>query len=168
MIWYRYLYARSLLQFISVFLLLEFAWERSRGTAIERVVIDHVTVVPAAWWLNRLWPEQVVSAVGHSLVASTARLNILNGCEGLEIYFLLAAAFLSYPLSIGRRVLGIGGGALLIYILNQLRILALWQVQRTQPDLFGWLHGMIFPLLFLAISFVFFLSFLPQKAENQL
>lgn len=157
--------ARILFIFLSVFFSLQYAWERSRDTALERLVIDRATVTPAAWWIARLWPDQTVSAQGHSLIAAHSRLNILNGCEGLETLLLLIAAFFSYPFSWRQRIVGISSGAMLIYVLNQARIVLLWYANQHSPQLFGLLHGTILPLALVAISFIFFLMFLPAQRK---
>ncbi|HLA41104.1 MAG TPA: hypothetical protein VJ417_13975, partial [Candidatus Glassbacteria bacterium] len=74
---------RVLLVFLAVFFALQYAWERGRDTAVERLFIDELTVRPAAWIIDRLWPAFQVQADGHRLVAAAGRLNILNGCEGM-------------------------------------------------------------------------------------
>ena len=157
--------ARILFIFLSVFFSLQYAWERSRDTALERLVIDRVTVAPAAWWIARLWPDKTVSAQGHSLIAAHNRLNILNGCEGLETLLLLIAAFFAHPFSWRQRVVGISAGTILIYALNQARIVLLWYANQHNPQWFGLLHGTILPLTLVAISFVFFLMFLPAPRK---
>lgn len=157
---------RILFVFLSVFFSLQYAWERSRDTAFERLVIDRATVAPAAWWIARLWPDQTVSALGHSLIASHYRLNILNGCEGLETLLLLIAAFLAYPFAWRQRALGIGLGTLLIYTLNQGRIVLLWYANQHSLQLFGLLHGTILPLTLVAISLIFFVAFLPLQRKR--
>lgn len=157
---------RILCVFLGVFFTLQYAWERSRDTPIERLIIDRATVAPAAWWIARLWPDQTVSAQGHSLIAAHYRLNILNGCEGLETLLLLIAAFFAYPFSWRQRALGSGLGALLIYVLNQGRIVLLWYANQHSPQLFGLLHGTILPLVMVAISLIFFVAFLPLQRKR--
>lgn len=154
---------RVLLIFLAVFFSLQYAWEMSRDTAIEQLFIDELTVRPAAWIIDRMWPSYQVRAEGHRLVAAAGRLNILNGCEGLETLFLLAAAFIAYPFSWRTRVLGLLGGTVLVFALNQTRIIALWYAFLHDRAWFGVLHGTVLPVLLVAACLVFFLAFLRRE-----
>jgi exosortase family protein XrtM len=156
---------RPIAVFLIAFIALQYGWERCRGSVVERFVIDHATVVPAGFWLQQLWPEQAIRAAGHSLVSPYNRLNILNGCEGLETLFLLAAAFIAYPFAWRTRLFGIVLSVLLIYTLNQLRIVLLWWAIRTDPQLFSVLHGTVLPLVLIAAGTLLFAAFLPQRSR---
>ena len=151
---------RVLLIFLAVFFSLQYVWEMSRGSWLERLIIDQLTVRPAAWTIDLLWPAFQVHAEGHRLVAAEGRLNILNGCEGLEALFLLAAAFIAYPFAWRTRLLGLGAGTLLVFVLNQVRIIVLWHVFMHERSVFGVLHGTVLPVLLVAGCLIFFLLFL--------
>lgn len=148
--------------FLAVFFILQYAWESSRGTWLEHAIIDQATVIPAAWFINQLWPEGSVTPTGHRLIAPLGRLNILNGCEGLETLFLLAAAFIAYPFVWRKRWLGLGLGTLLVFALNQARIVILWHAFLNDRDLFSTLHGTVLPLLMIACCFSFFIFFMAR------
>jgi len=153
---------RLLLLFLATFLSLQYAWESSRETTVERIVIHDLTVRPAAWMIDTLWPGSDVQAQGHRLVAPAGRLNILNGCEGLETLFLLLAAFVAYPFTWRARLLGMALGIGLVFVLNQARIIALWHVFLHDKSLFGLLHGTVLPLTLVAACLAFFLAFLSR------
>jgi exosortase/archaeosortase family protein len=151
---------RLLAIFLAVFFALQYAWEVSRGSQLERVVIDQATVAPAARLINALWPEQGATAQGYRIVSPQGRLNILNGCEGLETLFLLVAAIAAYPFTWRARLQGLGLGLPLVFVLNQARIVTLWYAFIHDRALFGVLHGVVLPLLLVAICLVFFLAFM--------
>lgn len=151
---------RLIVVFLAIFFSLQYAWEMSRGTPVERAIIDHATVAPAAWLIDSIWPEQGATAQGHRIVSPQGRLNVLNGCEGLETLFLLAAAFLAYPFAGKARLTGLALGLALVYGLNQARIVLLWQAFLHDKALFGVLHGTVLPLAMIAACLVFFLLFL--------
>jgi exosortase family protein XrtM len=148
--------------FLPVFFALQYAWEMSRGSEIERFVIDVATVSPAAWVISALQPEHSVSAQGHSLVSPTSRLNILNGCEGLETLFMLIAAFVAYPFSWRARLVGLLMGTVLVFVLNQARIVLLWQSFLHNRALFSALHGTVLPLVMVACCLFFFMVFIAR------
>ena len=146
--------------FLAVFFALQYAWEMSRGSHFEQVVIDQATVMPAASIINSLWPEQGVIAQGYRIVSPHGRLNILNGCEGLETLFLLVAAIAAYPFTWRSRLQGLGLGLPLVFVLNQVRIVTLWYAFLHNHALFGILHGIVLPLLLVAVCLIFFLAFM--------
>lgn len=146
--------------FMACFFAMHFGWESARGTAVERIVIDRVTVEPAAWLINHILPDQQVLAEGHKLVSDKGSINVLNGCEGLETLFLLLAAILAYPLAWRFRLPGLLAGSLLVYALNQGRLVALWYAWIHDPLLFGPLHGIILPLVMIAATLFGFLAYL--------
>jgi exosortase/archaeosortase family protein len=150
---------RMLFIFVAVFIALQSGWEASRGTALERLLIDKVTVIPAARTIDSLWPNDGVRAHANSLVSTTGRINVLNGCEGLELVFLLIAAFAAYPLPWRRRILGMAMGIAVAYIANQGRLVALWYAYVHDRQLFGVLHGTLTPLILVGFCLLFFMIF---------
>lgn len=161
---------RHPLRLLAVFLLLFFAfqysWEMSRDSALERLVIHDATVRPAVWIIGQLSPASGIEAQGSRMVSPQGRLNILNGCEGLETLFLLLAALLAYPLRRGVRLRGIALGVLLVFVLNQARIVMLWYAFLYDRALFGALHGVVLPLLMVVACLAFFLLYLARHAPG--
>lgn len=153
-----------LLIFMAAFFALQWAWGQARGTAIERLVIDHATVRPAVYLVNLISPKAAAYAEGSRLKAPGGGINILNGCEGTEVLFLLYAALLAAPLAWRARVLGAGVATLFVYILNQARIVALFFAYRSDAGWFDALHGMIAPLVLIACALLFFLYWLARYA----
>jgi exosortase family protein XrtM len=135
------------LAFLFAFATLQLIWQGLRGTAVERVVVQNGIVRPAAWLVNGLTPGVQVRAGEHALLAAGGGLNILNGCEGIEALFLLCAALLVAPGGARSRGLGMLLGTVLVFVLNQARILTLFYVFRADRALFGLLHGTVMPLV---------------------
>lgn len=153
-----------LLIFIVAFVALQWAWGQARGTVVERAVIDQATVRPAVYLVNLISPKASAYAEGSRLKAPGGGINILNGCEGTEVLFLLYAALLVAPLAWRARLLGAGVATLFIYVLNQVRIVALFFAYRSDAGWFDALHGMIAPLLLIACALLFFLFWLARYA----
>jgi exosortase family protein XrtM len=137
--------------------LLQWLYQEGRGTGVERLLIDTLTVRPSAAVIQWLTPWERVMAQGHSLVSPHARLNVLNGCEGTECLFLLWAAVLAYPAAWARRLNGLFFGTGLIYGLNQVRIVGLYYAARHDRELFQLLHGTLAPTLIILLACLFFL-----------
>lgn len=152
--------------FLTAFALLQWAWGESRGTWIERLAIDHATVRTAAWLIDSLDPAVGVRAVGSRLKAEGGGINILNGCEGIEVVFLLASAMLVAPVRWRARLLGLAAGSLVVFALNQGRVLALFFALRTDRGLFDALHGVVCPLMLILGAGVFFAAWLNRYGQG--
>jgi exosortase family protein XrtM len=154
------------LAFLGLFLALQAGYSSSRGGALERLVIDQATVRTAAALIDTLSPELQVRADGPRLRAPGGGLNVLNGCEGTDVAFLLVAAMAVAPLPWRRRVLGLALGLPLVFALNQLRVLALFYAFRSDRSWFELLHGAVAPLLLVLAVGLFFIVWLNRGAAR--
>jgi exosortase/archaeosortase family protein len=146
-----------LILFVAVFFALQTAWADARGTAVERLLIEDL-IVPSAALLANLLPLGVEAlASGARLVSPQGSVNVLNGCEGTDVLFLLLSAFAAAALPWRWRLIGVLVGAALVYVLNLARIVILFQAVRLEPTWFGVLHATVTPLLLtLAVGLFFF------------
>lgn len=145
--------------FALVFASLQFAYNQA-GNRVEHIVIDRLTVSAAARLIRATTPTVQVEAVGPRLVAPGGGLNVLKGCEGTDVLLILLSAILVAPLPWRSRVLGILAGTLLVFALNQFRVVALFHAYREQRSLFDTLHGTVAPLLLVACTGAFFAAWL--------
>lgn len=148
--------ALRLATFVAVFFGLQQAYALAAGTALERWVIEQATVQAGVDILNLLWPALDVHAAGSRLVSAQVRLNVLNGCEGTDLLFLLLAGIAVAPVSLRWRLFGLTTGLPLVFVLNQARLIALFHALRHDPGLFGLLHGTVAPLLLVGAIGLFF------------
>ena len=147
---------QTLVIFLGVFALLQWGWGTARDTWIERLVIHQATVKPAAGLVQWITPTAHAHPVGASIKAPGGGLNILNGCEGTEVMFLLIAAFAAVRLGWRQRLIGLTLGLGLIFILNQARILALFYSFRNERSLFDLLHTTVLPAVLIAAVALYF------------
>jgi len=148
---------RMAILFFVVFCILHFAYQSAAGTVVEKVIIDMATVRPSAFFINLLNSNEHVFAHGHRLVSPYVRLSVLNGCEGTESLFLIIAAILAFKARWRDKLAGLLLGAIVIYLANQWRIVALYFALRHDRELFSALHGYIAPVLIIAIGCLFYL-----------
>lgn len=152
--------ARSLLRFtlyfFIVFMLLQWAYQALADSAIYRFYLDVLTVRPSAGLLGLIVPQDGVLAQSHRLVWLGGGLSVLNGCDGVEVMQLLIAAFVAVAGHWRRRLLGAVIGLLLIYTLNQARIVGLYLAVRHDRAWFELLHGLVGPLIIIAVTTLFF------------
>jgi len=143
------------LVFLLILATLQGGWSALRGSAAERAVIDLATVGTAVALVNRLTPEVAARAHGARIQAAGGGINVLNGCEGTEVLFLLWAALLAAPLSWQWRIQGAVLGAVWVFALNQVRLLALFYSYRSNRPMFDLLHGLVAPAVLVAATLLF-------------
>jgi exosortase family protein XrtM len=148
---------RFAIAFLALFLAFQGLYALAKDTAAERLLIDELTVAPSAALIGWLSPELAPRAEGHRIVAEGTRLSVLNGCEGTESILLLLAAVLAYPASWRWKLVGALTGTLLVYLLNQGRVVGLFYALRHDRELFAMLHGVVAPLLIVLLGALFFL-----------
>lgn len=146
--------------FLAVFATLQGLYEAAKGGWVERLVIDHATVQTAAWLIDTVDPSVGVESAGPRLRAPGGGINVLNGCEGTEAVFLMVAAMLVAPLSLRARLTGLLAGTLVVFVLNQARVVALFYAFRSDKAVFDMLHGIVAPLLLIIAASAFFVVWL--------
>lgn len=151
--------------FLAAFAGLQGLYGAARGTWIERLVIDGATVRTAAWLIGTIDPSVGVEPVGPRLRAPGGGLNVLGGCEGVEVAFLMAAAMLAAPQSLRARLGGVLAGTAVVFALNQARVVALFYAVRSDKALFDALHGIVAPMVLVIAAAVFFVLWLRSHAR---
>lgn len=152
--------------FALVFAALHAGWSALAGTPAEQVLIHHVAARPAAALIGALTPAVAAVAEGTRIRAAGGGLNILNGCDGMEVAFLLLAGFAAAPLGWRRRLAGLAVGLGLVFLANQARIVALFYAFRADRAMFDLLHTLILPIVLVGIVALFFHAWLPRPSAR--
>ena len=154
--------------FLAVFSILQLGYGACRGSWFEHLVIGDLTVVPTAAVIRTLTPEVGVKALGNQLIAPGGGIVVKKGCEGTEVMFMLVAAFAAVVMPWRRRLTGLGLGILLVFCLNQLRLVGLFYAYRSDPSLFHLLHGTLAPIaLVIAVALYALYWFQPARDPSQ-
>ena len=152
--------------FIAVFTALQALYGLAGGTAVERWVVEEATVLPAAKALQQFRPEWQPRADGARVMVAGKRINVRYGCEGTEVVFLLMAALLAVQAPWRWRLVGLAGGVVAVWFLNQLRLQALMQVLVERREWFASVRGAIAPLVVIACTALLFLLWLRQLPDG--
>lgn len=115
---------------------------------------------PAAFVINAIASENIVRVEGHRLISKTAILEIVRGCDGSGVFFIMSSAILAFTASARYKFWGLLSGLVLIYLLNQTRVIVLYFVVSHQPDWFTPLHTYYIPTLLIIIMCCFFIWWL--------
>jgi exosortase/archaeosortase family protein len=154
------------LVFFLVFAGLQLLWDGVRNTAAERMLIDDLLVRPAALLVNLLTPRVGAIANGQFLTAPGGGLQVVSACVGSEVYFMLTAALIVFPLRWRARIVGIALGLIFVFALNQARMLALFYAYRSNLILFDYLHGIFLPILLILLTCLFVLWWTASHAAS--
>ena len=154
--------------FALCYLALQGLYARSTGTNIERFFLIDIGSKPAALLIATMHPEIQARVEGPRVLAPGGGINIANGCEGTDIYFLLVAAFAAAALSWRMRAAGLGLGLIIAFALNQARIVTLFHAFRADRSLFDLLHTTVTPVLLVVAIALYFHAWLriAQPASN--
>jgi exosortase family protein XrtM len=164
-----YLRARELrfaLIFLLLFFVMQLAYSASRGGLAEHLVIDFATVQPSVAAINLIAPDAGAQAKGNRIISPHGSLSVLNGCEGTETMFLLLAAIVAFNAPWLQKLKGAALGTLVVYALNQGRIIALFFAAQHDRKWFDLLHGIIAPTLIIVLSVLFFLWWTSENASG--
>jgi len=122
------------------------SFEASRGSAFEHFVVEDLILVPTANLINAVTPSEHVALTGRTIVSAGANLHVTRGCEGVEMFLMLAAGILAFPATLRQRVRGLLLGSVLAYLLSVARLIALYYVLLYNPSAWEALHGLVLPL----------------------
>lgn len=156
----------TLLIFMAVFASLQGLYGLAAGGPVERFFVETLGSRPAAALIHVLTPEIQAQTNGARIVAPGGGIHIRTGCEGSEIMFLLAAAFLAIAMPWRMRLGGFIVGAVLVMVLNQCRILALFYTYRSNRELFDLLHTVVAPIVLIAITGLYFHAWLQRDRPS--
>lgn len=99
-----------------------------------------------------------VSVHGTNIVGSCFAVNIQNGCNGLEAMLFLAAAVLAFPAAWRQRLAAAAAGALIIQVVNLLRVVTLYLVGCYRREWFETMHLAFWQTVIFATAVLFFVA----------
>lgn len=145
-----------LVLFPAIYGILHFLYFALPDHVLREDVHYYAIVLPAAKVLNAVAPREAVSAEQGTLQSARASLQIVRGCDGAGVAFLLVAALLASPAAFKHKLWGIAGGVAMVYLLNELRVVALYFVAAYRNGWFNSLHNYFVPMLLIVASVLFF------------
>mgnify|MGYP002622546455 CR=1 FL=1 len=94
----------------------------------------------------------------YFLHSKSANLQIVRGCDGSGVLFLLVAAVLAFNAHFKKKVIGLLIGIAFVYVINTIRIIFIYYIVSNHNDLFVEFHSLIAPsIIVILTSFVFIL-----------
>ncbi|ANE58012.1 MULTISPECIES: exosortase family protein XrtM [Methylomonas] len=142
--------------FIGCYLLLNAAYFNIPFNLFSQVLYYHGVVSICADLVNLVAPLEQVAATQNHLISAKADLEIVRGCDGAGVLFLIVSAIVVFPAKFGRKLIGLGLGISLIYSINLLRICVLYFVIAYHPDWLQLLHIYVAPTLMVIVGCLYF------------
>ena len=95
---------------------------------------------------------------GTLISGSCFSVNIENGCNGVEATMFLIAAILAFPAPARLRAIGVAAGAVLIQVLNLIRVLTLYLAGCYRREWFETMHLAVWQTIIFAAVTLYFIA----------
>ena len=89
------------------------------------------------------------------IVTGEFSVRIVSACTGVFVFFILLAAVLAFPAGWGSRLRAIALGGLLIFVLNQVRIVSLIAIGQSYPSLFEDAHHYVWQGVLVVVTAIY-------------
>ncbi len=157
--------------FIAVYSVFHLMYFYVPDETLKQIYYDYLVTISADL-INFFAPEERVFARNNSLLSARANLEVVRGCDGAGVMFLMTAAILVFSASLKRKLIGLLAGLALVYVLNQIRIISLYFIVVYQRDWFLPVHTYVAPsfiILFCSLFFMWwaFQAPLPQQHATE-
>lgn len=142
--------------FVGCYALLDYGYFKIPVDLFMKVIYYHGVVAVCADLINMIAPLEQVLAQQNHLLSTKANLEIVRGCDGAGVLFLVVSAIVAFPSTWRRKLIGLLLGISLIYLLNLLRISALYFIIAYQPGWFLLVHTYLAPTLMIIVGCCYF------------
>ena len=112
--------------FIGAYVLLEALYFLVPDNILREVVYHYGVVTVSADIIHLITPHEAVAVTANQLRSNTVALEVVRGCDGAGVAFLLIAAMAAFPATWRRKVTGSVMAITLVFVLNQVRIVGLY------------------------------------------
>ena len=137
--------------------IMHFGYHKVPDRVLSETVYPNVIGHAAAKFINTVTPDRNVRVRDNNIASHKASLNIVRGCDGSGILFMIIAAVLGFGAKFKDTILGLLLGAVTVYIVNQIRIIGLFYLVEYNRMWFPAVHTYYAPTLIIFIIAGYFL-----------
>ncbi len=109
---------------------------------------------------------------GSSISSGRFSVQVIKGCESIYATAMLWAAMLAFPATWKQRIVGMISGAVILFLINIVRVITMFYIGTYFPSLFDMVHiyawQALFILITLAVWLVWAAKVAPRKAKVDL
>lgn len=122
-----------------------------------------------AWFSNVILNVlgQHTTLAGVTIQSPKFAVEIQRGCDAVEPTWLFCAAILSFPSTWPHKLLGMLAGAVLLQILNIVRIVTLFWIGAYLPAIFNTSHMELWPVVFVLVAVTLFVGWKDWTSHRQ-
>ncbi|MDQ5987602.1 MAG: hypothetical protein CSYNP_03347 [Syntrophus sp. SKADARSKE-3] len=129
------------------------------------VVMLHVKAVTRI--INFITPAEASYVQGKIIWCGNSGLEMVEGCDGIEGFILIAAAICAFPAGLKRKAVGIVAGLGVVYLFNLVRIVSLCYLLKYRPDIFDIMHSYVGQTFMVIIGLMVFIIWAVKFANNE-
>ena len=133
------------------------AYHQVPDTTLRTVIYPNLIGHSAAKVINTMTPERKVRVKDNTISSNKAVLNIVRGCDGSGVWFMLMAAILGFGAKFKHLLVGVVLGTIAVYSINQVRIVGLYYLIEWNRNYFPMVHTYFAPTLIIFLIAAFFL-----------
>jgi exosortase H (IPTLxxWG-CTERM-specific) len=134
----------------------------------DRVIVPATKLITAGAGAILHAMGQNVAVDGTMISSPRFAVNVNNGCNGIEAMLILLAAIGTFPATLRARVVGLAIGALIVQVLNEIRIVSLYLIGAYRPALFQVFHTAVWQVVVILAAIVFFLQWSARVGSTRL
>jgi exosortase H (IPTLxxWG-CTERM-specific) len=134
----------------------------------DRVIVPFTSAIAAGSGAILKTMGEPVTVSGTTIASSRFGVNINNGCNGVEAMLILLASIIAFPASMKARAAGLFLGAIVVQILNAIRIISLYLLGAYHPRLFDLFHTAVWQIVIILAAIGFFLVWSARVAPPRL
>ncbi len=139
-----------------LFISFEWAYFLIPDHVLRDVIYHRGLVNPCAAFITLLNANELVTAQQNFLLAPAARLEIVRGCDGAGVIFLLAAAMLAFTCSSRAKFWGLLIGIVFMLLVNYGRIVGLYFIAAYKSQWFALVHSYLAPTFIILLGCLVF------------
>ncbi|MBI1805521.1 MAG: exosortase H [Ignavibacteria bacterium] len=161
---------REVLQFIVIFTLAlgGFSFILERDSVQQSFVSPHLAHVASLCGKVLNLAGTSCDANGPLISSTRFSVQIVKGCESLYPTAMLWAAMIAYPSSWRWKLMGIVGGAIILFILNVVRVISMFYIGIFFPSLFDMVHIYAWQALFILLTLGIWLLWAAKASKTNI
>ena len=140
-----------------LYAIFHFSYHQIPDEVLSKKIYPTVIGHPTALIINTITPDRNVQVNDQSIISKKAKMNIVRGCDGSGVWFMLSAAIIGFGAKMRETLIGLFFGTITVYLINQVRIAGLYYIIEYNRSWFQPVHVYYAPTLIIFLIAVFFL-----------
>ncbi len=143
------------------------AYHKVPDSTLRTIIYPNVIGHAAVKVINTITPDRRAIVNENRISSGRTVLNIVRGCDGSGVWFMLIAAVLGFGARFKATLVGLLLGTAVVYLVNQVRIIGLFYLVEWKRSLFPVVHTYYAPTLIILIIAGFFLWWTQWSTQLQ-